>query len=190
MAATTFSKRILLLKHSNVESGTGSGYQRTLRNQVYLYRRTHDSSKLEKMGRVQTYSDNVHRYFMQDSLRRNSSLLILSQAINAGAAFLFWIICARLFTTSQVGMAVAIVAFGLLVSTFTNLGLPNTVIRFLPTSKRPGGLFTCSLYLATSCSIVGALLSIVLIKFLVPKLGIVQSTEYSVTDACATHCGK
>jgi O-antigen/teichoic acid export membrane protein len=130
------------------------------------------------MGRVQTYSDTVHRYFLQDSLRRNSSLLILSQAINAGAAFLFWIICARLFTTSQVGMAVAIVAFGLLVSTFTNLGLPNTVIRFLPTSKRPGGLFTCSLYLATSCSVVGALLSIVLIKFLVPKLGIVQSTEY------------
>ena len=52
------------------------------------------------------------------------------------------------------------------------------MIRFLPTSKRPGGLFTCSLYLATFCSIVGALLSIVLIKSLVPKLGIVQSTEY------------
>ena len=86
---------------------------------------------------------------MQDSLRRNSSLLILSQAINAGAAFLFWIICARLFTTTEVGLAVAIVAFSSLVSTFTNLGLPNTVIRFLPTSKRPGGLFTCSVYLAT-----------------------------------------
>lgn len=130
------------------------------------------------MSRVQTYSDNVQRYFVQDSLRRNSSLLILSQAINAGAAFLFWIICARLFTTTEVGLAVAIVAFSSLVSTFTNLGLPNTVIRFLPTSKRPGGLFTCSVYLATFASIVGALLSLLFIKALVPKLGIVHSSEF------------
>ena len=130
------------------------------------------------MSRVQTYSDNVQRYFMQDSLRRNSSLLILSQAINAGAAFLFWIICARLFTTNDVGLAVAIVAFSSLISTFTNLGLPNTVIRFLPTSKRPGGLFTSSVYLATFASIVGALLSLLFIKALVPKLSVVHSSEF------------
>ncbi len=128
------------------------------------------------MSPAHAYRSPAYRYFMDDSLRRNSSFLILSQAVNGAAAFLFWIICAHLFKTNEVGLAVAIVSFGGLVSTFTNLGLPNTVIRFLPTSKSPGGLFSSSIYLTAICSVVGALVSLLIIRGLVPKLGVVNTT--------------
>ena len=127
------------------------------------------------MSRAQGYPGMIYRYFMHDSLRRNSSLLIASQTVNAGAAFVFWIVCARIFKTSEVGLAAAIVSFGALISTFTNLGLPNTVLRFLPTSKRPGGLLTGSMYLSVLASTVGALVSIIVIKYFVPKLAVVPS---------------
>src|ERR1019366_5768203 len=91
----------------------------------------------------------LYEHFMHDSLRRNSSLLILSQAISAGVGFIFWVICARLFSSHSLGLATSFVAFGSLIATFANLGLATTLIRFLHGSKAKGGL------IATSVALVG-----------------------------------
>jgi O-antigen/teichoic acid export membrane protein len=128
------------------------------------------------MNSLTTLAGSMWRHFMHDSLRRNSSLLILSQAINAGATFIFWVICAHLFKTSEVGLATSLISFGILVSTFTNLGLPNTVLRFLPTSKKQGGLFIAALCLVAGFSLLGGLVGLALIKILVPKLGFIRSS--------------
>lgn len=126
------------------------------------------------MNSTKIVAGKTYRHFMHDSLRRNSSLLILSQAVNAGAAFVFWVICAHLFLTKEVGLAIAFISFGTLVATFTNLGLPNTVIRFLPTSKQKGGLFSSSIYAVLVASVVGSIVALSLISILVPKLGFVS----------------
>lgn len=115
---------------------------------------------------------------MGNTLRRNSSLLLLSQAINAVGTFTFWIICAHLFQPAIIGLSTAFVSFGNLVSTFTNLGLPNTVVRFLPTSKKQGGLFTAALLMVVGTSLVGGLVALALIKVVLPKLGFVQSSGF------------
>jgi O-antigen/teichoic acid export membrane protein len=128
------------------------------------------------MDATKRLSVKIIRHFTQDSLRRNSSLLILSQAINAGAAFIFWVVCAHLFKTREVGLAISMISFGTLISVFTNFGLPNTIIRFLPTSKNQGSLFTGALYSVIILSAIGGLLSWALIKSLVPKLGFIQSS--------------
>lgn len=49
-------------------------------------------------------------------------------------------------------------------SIFTNLGIPNTIMRFLPTSSNKGGMFTGSLYLLVIVSSLGALAAVLLIR--------------------------
>jgi O-antigen/teichoic acid export membrane protein len=116
----------------------------------------------------------LYQHFMHDSLRRNSTLLILSQAVNAGSAFLFLVICARLFSTRDVGLATAFISLGGLAAAFTNLGLPNTIIRFLPLSKYKGRIFSASLLAVTLCSILGSAIILIVIKHIAPRLAFVQ----------------
>lgn len=114
---------------------------------------------------------------MSDSMHRNSNWLILSQLINAGGLFLFWIINARLFGASAVGLATALVSFGVLVATFTNLGLPNTIIRFLPRSRHQGGLFSAALSLVLFASLIGGLIALGLIPRVSPSLAFVRDSQ-------------
>jgi O-antigen/teichoic acid export membrane protein len=115
---------------------------------------------------------------MKDSLRRNASLLIISQALSTGAGFLFWLINARLFQASQIGLATALISFAGLVATFTNLGLANTIIRFLPTSKRRSGLVTGSILVIASLSVLGGLIASVSVKTFIPRLSLIQSSAF------------
>lgn len=118
----------------------------------------------------------LKRHMLHDDLRRSSTLLIGAQAINAGAAFVFWALCARLFPAREVGLATALISYGLLVATFTQLGLPVTVLRFLPASQRRGGLFSAAVLLVGLSSLLGGLLAIFGIHLLAPKLAFVQSS--------------
>ena len=117
-----------------------------------------------------------YRNLMNDAMRRNSMLLILAQLTSAAGLFFFWIINARLFSASSVGLATSFINFGILVAAFTNLGLPNTIIRFLQKSKKPGGLFTTSLSLITFSSFIGGLVALKLLPHLAPKLGFVTAS--------------
>ncbi len=108
--------------------------------------------------------------YKSSELKHSSNLLILAQLINAGGLFLFWIINARLFSADIVGLATAFVSFGVLTATFTNLGLPNTIIRFLPKSKYRGGLFTASFMLVALASLIGGLVALIVARHYVGKL--------------------
>ena len=93
---------------------------------------------------------NRIKAFISDSLfssdlKRNSNYLIISQLISAATGFLFWLISAHLYSTKVVGLAASLISIGLLASTLTSLGLSNTVLRYLPTTKKPGGLISSSL---------------------------------------------
>jgi len=130
------------------------------------------------MKSLQSKATRIYSHMMHDSMRRNSSLLILSQAVLAGGLFLFYIICAHLFPTSTVGYATSFISFGLLVATFTNLGLPNTNIRFLPTSKRKGGLFVAALLLIIISSIIGGLIALSILAHWDTSLSFITSSVF------------
>src|SRR5664280_725963 len=84
-------------------------------------------------------------------LKRNSTFLMGSQTVNAWLAFVFWVLAAHLFTTTEVGQGAAIVSFSALVANFSNLGLPSTLLRFLPLSPSRGGLYSaCILFLVVT----------------------------------------
>ncbi len=121
---------------------------------------------------------NLINNFVHDSMRQNSFYLIISQGINAFISFIFWIICAHLFSVKNIGYATSFISFGLLISTFTNLGLPNTIIRYLPTSTKRGSFFATSLYLIIIMSIIGGVFGVFLIKYLIGSLSFVNTSFY------------
>jgi len=61
---------------------------------------------------------------------------MLSTGVMAAFGFVFWIICSRLFTPQDVGLATAFISAVSLVSGLSMLGFNNSIIRFLPTSDR------------------------------------------------------
>jgi O-antigen/teichoic acid export membrane protein len=118
----------------------------------------------------------IWHHVMHDSFRRNSTLLIIAQLINACSSFLFWIICARLFTAHTVGLATAFISFAALAGTFTTLGLPTTIIRFLPRSMHKSQLFGAALALVCAASLLGASVGVLAIKHIAPDLSFVQTS--------------
>jgi len=70
-----------------------------------------------------------YKHFANDSLYKNSIYLMLSTAVMAFFGFFFWIINARLFKPEQVGIATTLISVLTLISTFSILGLGNSLIN-------------------------------------------------------------
>ena len=127
-------------------------------------------------GLVSRLSGRIWRYFMHDSLRRNSILLTMSQVVNAGSGFIFWIVCARLFQVHDIGLASAFIAYGSLIATFTNLGISSTIIRFMPQSKNQRGLFNAVLVVVSVASLLGGLIAVLIIRQVSSQLSFVTGS--------------
>ncbi|HEV2402799.1 MAG TPA: oligosaccharide flippase family protein [Candidatus Saccharimonadales bacterium] len=114
----------------------------------------------------------------QDTLFRNSIYLMVSTGIMALLGFVFWLINARLFTPSQIGVATTLISAMNLISYIALLGFNSTFIRFLPTSKDRSNEINTGLLLSI---IMAALVStgyILLIPYIAPKLGIVHHNPW------------
>ena len=65
-----------------------------------------------------------------DTVVRNSFFLLTSTLIMAGLGFVFWVIVARLYTPSEVGLATSLLAASTTIAYVSLFGLNNTLIRF------------------------------------------------------------
>ncbi len=102
-------------------------------------------------------TDAVRRV-VDDSLYRNSMLLIANSGILAVFGLAFWTIASRVFTTRDVGTTSALIGATLFASTAVGLGLPNVVMRFLATERDQRGLVRMCCNMTVVC---GAALAIV-----------------------------
>lgn len=108
----------------------------------------------------------IYSHFMGDSLRRSSSFLILSSGTAAVVGFVFWLVCARLTNSVQVGYATSLLSYIGLIGTITALGMSNAVIRFLPTHKKMDAYFSTILLITLlSALVLGAPLVGLISKF-------------------------
>jgi len=124
---------------------------------------------------MNNYFRKIYNHFMVDGLRRSSSFLMLSSAVGAVFGFGFWLICAHLTSSVQIGYSASLIAYITLISTVTTLGLSNAVIRFLPNHKNKDEYFTTALVLTFISSIVIGSILIESIKYISPKLSLLIS---------------
>lgn len=71
-----------------------------------------------------------------DSLKRNAIYLILNAGLGNGFGFIFWIIVAKYYTPSEVGLASALISVSMIIATIANLGFGIGIIRYLPEMKK------------------------------------------------------
>jgi O-antigen/teichoic acid export membrane protein len=108
-----------------------------------------------------------------DHLMRNSLLLVLSTAVQAGLGYAFWIVAARLFSTGNVGRASSLISATGLIAFLALLGLNSTFVRFLPIESKRNSLITAGLVLVALCGATFGLGYVLLTPLLAPKLAFV-----------------
>jgi len=122
----------------------------------------------------------IYKYFSNDSLYRNSIYLMMSTAVMAFLGFFFWIINARLFNPEQVGIATTLISVMTLISSFSFLGLGNSLIKYFPSSDRKNEKINTSFTLVGLTSILISILFLVFLKTFSPKLLFVRENIYFI----------
>jgi O-antigen/teichoic acid export membrane protein len=111
-----------------------------------------------------------------DSLLRNSFFLFLNLAVQAAVGFVFWLLCARLFTTDQVGTATTMIAGALCISLISLFGIDSTFVRLLPTSRNRNEEITVGGAIVFVAALGGASLYVALVPLAVPGLHLLHES--------------
>jgi O-antigen/teichoic acid export membrane protein len=128
-----------------------------------------------------TIIKRLWNHFQSDSLFQNSVYLMLATAVMASLGFFFWLLNARLFTPEQVGIATTLISVATLISGLSQLGLGNSLIKYLPTSERKHEKINTALTLIIiASSMISLLFLIFLAKLSPPLLFIRDSVIYCV----------
>jgi O-antigen/teichoic acid export membrane protein len=78
---------------------------------------------------------------------------MLSTGVMAVFGFFFWMINARLYSAEQVGIGTTLISIMTLISSFSLLGLGNSLIKYLPTSDKKNEKINTSFMLVGLTSI-------------------------------------
>jgi O-antigen/teichoic acid export membrane protein len=108
-----------------------------------------------------------------DSIVRNSLYLILNSGVQAGLGFAFWIVTARLFSTTDVGRASSLISASALIAFFALLGLNSSLIRHLPTALDRDRLISAGLVLVAVGAMVMGTAYVLLTPLISPRLAFV-----------------
>lgn len=122
----------------------------------------------------------ISSFISGNSLYKNSFFLMASSVATAGFGFVFWIICARLFSTRDVGIATTIISTTTFISEFSLLGLKNGLIRFLPKSETPNNKVNTTFNLVSIVSLILALSSLVFISYFSKEIEYINKNIYLV----------
>ena len=88
---------------------------------------------------------------LKDHLYRNSIFLVMSRILNASVGILFWVIAAKLYSVTEVGMATVLISSLGLVMLFSRFGFDLSIIRYIEIADK-NKVFNTSLIITTVAS--------------------------------------
>ncbi len=145
-----------------------------LKNTVTLPERGRRANKADPGPRWFVPPAGALRRYLGDPLYRNSAFLIFAGVLGAPLGFAFWILVARLYSPSEVGLASAIVSAGSLMAVMSSLGFDTGIVRFLPLAERKTSMVTTCLTVAGVSSLVLAVAFVAGIRLWSPALVVLQ----------------
>jgi O-antigen/teichoic acid export membrane protein len=101
---------------------------------------------------------------------------MLSTGVMAVFGFFFWMINARLYSAEQVGIGTTLISIMILISSFSLLGLGNSLIKYLPTSDKKNEKINTSFTLVGLTSIFISIFFLVFLKTFSPRLLFVRES--------------
>lgn len=102
---------------------------------------------------------------------------MVNTATMAALGFVFWLLCARLFTPAEIGIATTLVNSLTFIAFASLLGFDSTFIRMLSASKEREKEVNTGLSLSIISAIVLAAVYVSISPFLVPELGYIWQNE-------------
>jgi len=114
-----------------------------------------------------------------DPLYRNSYFLLLATAIPSILGFVFWMIAARFYTPSEIGIVVALISAINLLAGFSRLGLEFGIIRYLPNEPKKGELINSCLTIIVLVSALLAIIFIISSDLWTSSLSFIKGTEFT-----------
>jgi O-antigen/teichoic acid export membrane protein len=108
---------------------------------------------------------------LRDPLYRSSYALVANTVASTAVGIVYWAVAAHFYDRQAVGRSAALVSALILVSSFAQLNLANTLARFIPQAGRSAGKFIAYSYGASSCA---ALIGGIAFVTVLPRL----STEW------------
>jgi O-antigen/teichoic acid export membrane protein len=139
-------------------------------------------------GLVPAFKSAARRYW-SDPLSRGGLALLINTGLTGSLGFVYWIIAARLFTTSAVGVAGALVAATTLFAGIGQLNLSGMLMRFLPNAgERSRRLVVITYTFAAGTSALLAAGSLMILRFLAPpasplRLDTIESVAFVMAVA-------
>lgn len=125
---------------------------------------------------------SVARFFLSQSLYANSLWLLLAQGFNYFFGFFFWLVVARLYPPSAIGVSAALLPAAGMVAFISTLGLGTSIIRFISSAHQGGPALANQVF--TTVTVAAAVLTagfVLGLDLWSPKLGFVrQQPEYLV----------
>jgi len=121
--------------------------------------------------------NNVMGY-LRNPLIKNSIILSADIIIGALTGFIFWIVAARLYSTSDVGMASAIFSAMALLASLSKLGFDIGLIRYLPDSDNKTEIINTCLTISTIVAIVLSITLISLTFVSMPSFSLLHENVY------------
>lgn len=117
------------------------------------------------------------RETINSPLLKNSLFIGTSKLVNSITGFIFWIIAAKYYSITDVGIAAALISSLALVMTFSRLGLDISLIRFMPLRDRNKVFNTC-LWATSILSIIVGLAYIISIDITSPSLSFIKGNVF------------
>ena len=107
-------------------------------------------------------------------MAQNSVALILAKVATMGLGFLFWLVAARLFAPSDVGLASGAVSAMMLITQLALFGVGSAVISLYPSRKEdPAALLDGALTIVSGAALLGGAIFIVLAATVLQNLHVV-----------------
>ena len=108
---------------------------------------------------------------LRDPVRGAGYALVSSSLISSGVGVLYWLVAARRYSEVDVGRGAAMIAAMTLVSVVAQLGLRNSLVRFVPTAGDGRRRLVALSYAATgTVALVGAVVTLTLLRSWTPEL--------------------
>ncbi|WP_405470891.1 lipopolysaccharide biosynthesis protein [Streptomyces canus] len=123
-----------------------------------------------------------------DRIYRSSFFLLASTVVTAGLSFVFWVVVARFYSPSQVGLATSLISATSLLATFSLLGLNNTLVRFPAEREARNAQISQAMVLVTVVGCVAAGIYLLGLPLYGGKLAFVRDDWMSAV-AFAVFCG-
>jgi O-antigen/teichoic acid export membrane protein len=125
---------------------------------------------------------HVYRSFIGDSFYRNSTYLLISMGVSTVSGFLFVVLCAHLFTQASFGYATSLLGALGLATAFANIGMNQTVVRFMGRSKNKSQDMVTNIVLVSAFS----MLSGIVLSHFFSSFGIKHADTWVVLIFIAT----